>query len=108
MDGVCYMRRHCSSGWSIEFVLHEYGEFDYGASTPLFVHCGAVIGGTSLMGGVGGIPQTFLGLLALAVAEHAFNMLGISSYLQLLLQGIIILAILWMNSFGIKLKRETV
>jgi ribose transport system permease protein len=84
------------------------GNSIYGASTPLFVHCGAVIGGTSLMGGVGGIPQTFLGLLALAVLSNAFNILGISSYLQLLLQAIIILAILWMNSFGVKLKREAV
>lgn len=80
----------------------------YGASSPLFVHCGAVIGGTSLMGGVGGIPQTILGLLALAVMQNALNLLGISSYIQLLIQGIVILSILWMNSFGVKRIREAV
>jgi len=84
------------------------GNSIYGESTPLFVHCSAVIGGTSLMGGVGGIPQTFIGLLALAVLNNALNILGISAYTQLLLQGLIILIILWTNSFGLKLKREAV
>jgi ribose transport system permease protein len=84
------------------------GNSIYGASSPLLVHCAAVIGGTSLMGGIGGIPQTTIGLLALIVLQNALNILGVSSYLQLLFQGLAIFAILWMNSFSIKRKRETV
>jgi len=84
------------------------GSSIYGDTTPLIIHCGAVIGGTSLVGGKGGILQTFIGLLALAVLQNCMNMLLITAYIQQLVQGIVIVGILWLDCFGMKLKRETV
>ena len=80
----------------------------YGDATPLIIHCGAVIGGTSLIGGKGGIPQTFIGLLALGVLQNCMNMLLITAYIQQLAQGIVIVSIIWLDCFGIKRKREAV
>lgn len=80
----------------------------YGDTTPLIIHCGAVIGGTSLTGGKGGIPQTFIGLLALGVLQNCMNMLLITAYIQQLVQGIVIVGIIWLDCFGIKRKREAV
>jgi ribose transport system permease protein len=84
------------------------GSSIYGDTTPLIIHCGAVIGGTSLVGGKGGILQTFIGLLALAVLQNCMNMLLITAYIQQLVQGIVIVGILWLDCFGMKLKREAV
>jgi len=84
------------------------GSSIYGDATPLLIHCGAVIGGTSLTGGKGGIPQTFIGLLALAVLQNCMNMLLITAYIQQLVQGIVIVGILWLDCFTLKLKREAV
>lgn len=84
------------------------GSSIYGDTTPLIIHCGAVIGGTSLVGGKGGVPQTFIGLLALGVLANCMNMLSITAYIQQLVQGVVIVSIIWLDCFGIKRKRETV
>ncbi len=84
------------------------GSSIYGDATPLLIHCGAVIGGTSLTGGKGGVLQTFIGLLALGVLQNCMNMLLITSYIQQLVQGIVIVGILWLDCYGVKRKREAV
>lgn len=55
----------------------------------------AVIGGTSLMGGVGTISGTVVGALIIGVMNNGLDMLNVSSYWQLIVKGaIIILAVL--------------
>lgn len=84
------------------------GNSIHGDPYPLLIHCGAVIGGTSLTGGKGGILQTFIGLLALGVLANCMNMLSITAYIQQLVQGIVIVSIIWLDCFGLKRKREAV
>lgn len=84
------------------------GSYLYGENIALIVNCGCVVGGVSFAGGVGSIPQAALGLLVFGVLENAMNMLGISSYIQILLRGIVIVAIIWLDCFGRKRKRELV
>lgn len=88
--------------------LLNTGSAIYGDTAPLLVHCASVIGGTSLMGGIGDIPKSFTGLLVIAILQNAMNILGINSYIQLLFQGIVIVAILWLDCYGRKVKRERV
>ena len=80
----------------------------YGDMVPLLIHCGAVIGGTSLTGGKGGVFHTFTGLLALSVLQNCMNMLYITAYVQQLVQGIVIVAIIWFDWYLVKRKREAV
>lgn len=55
----------------------------------------AVIGGTSLMGGVGTISGTVVGALIIGVMNNGLDMLNVSSYWQQIVKGaIIILAVL--------------
>lgn len=84
------------------------GSSIYGDTTALIVNCGAVVGGTSFAGGVGGIPQTAIGLFVLSLLENCMNMIGIDAYLQQILKGVIIVAIIWLDCFGKKLIREKV
>jgi len=84
------------------------GSAIYGDVYPLIIHCGAVIGGTSLTGGKGGIPQTFLGILALTMLFNVMTMLQISGYIQSLIQGIVIALILWLDNFEVRRVREAV
>jgi ribose transport system permease protein len=51
-----------------------------------------VIGGTSLMGGKGGVGGTILGSLLLAMVANVLNLLGVSPYNQQVAKGIIIVA----------------
>jgi len=84
------------------------GSSIYGDATALSVNCGCVVGGTSFAGGIGGIPQSFIGLLAIQLLENCMNMLGISAYIQQVCEGIIILLILWVDNYAQKRKSEAV
>jgi ribose/xylose/arabinose/galactoside ABC-type transport system permease subunit len=54
-----------------------------------------VIGGTSLKGGQGSVVKTILGVILVGVMNNAMNILGVTSYLQGVVQGpIIMLAVL--------------
>jgi ribose/xylose/arabinose/galactoside ABC-type transport system permease subunit len=50
-----------------------------------------VVGGTSLMGGRGGVIGTFFGALLIGVLYNAMNLLNVDSYLQKVLLGAVIL-----------------
>ena len=80
----------------------------YGETTALVVNCGVVVGGTSFAGGIGGIPQSGLGLLVFGLLDNVMNMLGITSYYQVMLKGAAIVTIIWLDCFNQKLKREAV
>ena len=84
------------------------GSSIYSETAALIVNCGVVVGGTSFAGGIGGIPQSALGLLVFGILDNAMNMLGISSYIQILLKGAVIVGIIWMDCFYRKRKRELV
>lgn len=80
----------------------------YGDDTALMVNCGVVVGGTSFAGGVGGILQSFIGLMVLQLLTNCMNMLGIAPYIQQVCQGVVIVAIIWLDCYGRKRKREDV
>ena len=84
------------------------GSSIYGDDTALMVNCGVVVGGTSFAGGVGGILQSFIGLMVLQVLTNCMNMLGIAPYIQQVCQGVVIVAIIWLDCYGRKRKREDV
>lgn len=87
------------------------GNSIFGAITALYVVSALVVGGTSTAGGIGGAFKSVIGILLLGLLSNAFNMLNIDSfvpYLQQGLQGLIIVVILWLDSYSRKLKREKV
>ncbi len=56
-----------------------------------------VIGGVSMDGGVGNMFGVVLGILTLGLIQNALNMLGVSSYLKMVFQGLIILVAVFMD-----------
>lgn len=52
---------------------------------------GAVIGGASLMGGVGSIVGGFMGALIMGVVRNGLVLMGVSAYLQELVLGIVVI-----------------
>jgi len=64
----------------------------------------AVIGGTALAGGKGGVFGTLGGVLIFGVLETVFNQLGVNPYLKTVLQGAII--IMAVASYTLRSKKE--
>lgn len=50
-----------------------------------------VLGGTSMSGGAGSLTGTLLGILILGVLNNGLNLLGVSSFYQQIVKGIVIL-----------------
>jgi inositol transport system permease protein len=50
----------------------------------------AVVGGTSLMGGIGNIQGAFVGCLIIGVLNNIMNLYGVSSFWQMVVKGVII------------------
>jgi simple sugar transport system permease protein len=56
-----------------------------------------VIGGTSLSGGRGSILGTLLGIFIISLIGNGLVLLGIDSYLQSVVRGVIIVAAVLLN-----------
>jgi len=64
-----------------------------GSGNELFFSiAAAVVGGVSLFGGIGSIPGAFLGALLIATVSNGMNVVGVDSFWQPLVIGVIILA----------------
>ncbi|MES2664473.1 MAG: ABC transporter permease [Pseudomonadota bacterium] len=58
-----------------------------------------VLGGTSLFGGRGGVLGTFFAVMLLQVLRNIFNLLGLGSFYQMTVTGVIIIAAILLNRF---------
>ncbi len=66
------------------------GQPNAGFGYELDAIAAAVIGGTSLSGGVGGVGGTVLGALLMGVINNGLDLLNVSSYYQQIVKGLII------------------
>ena len=56
-----------------------------------------VIGGASLKGGKGSILGTIFGLLFLTMLSNAFNLLGVSPFLAMVIKGTVLVAVIGLD-----------
>ena len=73
------------------------GQPNAGVAYELDAIAAAVIGGTSLSGGVGTIGGTLLGALLMGVINNGLDLLNVSSYYQQIIKGLIIIAAVWLD-----------
>jgi len=74
-----------------------------GVLYELQVIAAVVVGGTSLAGGEGRIFGTLIGSLIIAVIQNGLNMAGVTSYEQMVVFGLLILAAVLLD----QLKKQT-
>lgn len=76
------------------------GSPNIGVGLELDAIAAVVIGGTSLAGGRGSLVHTLLGVLILGMIGNIMNLLDVTSYLQQLIKGvIIILAVIFQKKY---------
>jgi len=57
----------------------------------------AVIGGASLMGGVGGISGTMIGAFIIGVLRNGLNMAGVSAFIQQIIIGFVVIMAVYVD-----------
>lgn len=78
----------------------------YGSDVSLYVVSAAVLGGTSLAGGKGSAVRTLLGMLFIGMLMQIFTYVNVYTYLQQLIQGAIVVAVVIMDAIPAR-KKET-
>jgi inositol transport system permease protein len=73
------------------------GQPNAGQAYELDAIAAVVIGGTSLAGGVGTIAGTLLGVLLIGTINNGLDLLGVSSYYQAVVKGVIIVGAVWLD-----------
>ena len=64
-----------------------------GLGSTMFINIvsAVIIGGTSALGGFGGMKQTLLGVCFVVIMNNAMNLMGVDWYMIMLIQGILIM-----------------
>lgn len=57
-----------------------------------------VVGGTTLKGGNGSVLRTLLGVLLVTLLSNCMNLLGVSTYIQAVLSGVILMIAIWLDN----------
>jgi ribose transport system permease protein len=78
-------------GGSIQASQLNTGTPNMGLMYELYVIAAVVVGGTSLSGGIGKILGTLIGVFVISVIQNGMNLLGIESYTQQVVLGLVIL-----------------
>jgi len=65
----------------------------YGTDLTMSAVSAVVIGGTSLIGGTGGVWRTLAGLLVMSILFNALTLLGMQAYIQQLFRGLIVIVV---------------
>ncbi|CAH2603313.1 ribose ABC transporter membrane subunit [Rhodovastum atsumiense] len=74
------------------------GQTNAGSSYELDAIAAAVIGGTSLAGGVGKLGGTLIGALIIGVMNNGLDLLGVESFYQLIIKGVLIVSAVIVDS----------
>ena len=54
-----------------------------------------VVGGTALLGGKGSVLRTVIGTLLIIMMSNCLNLLGVTTYIQYMLRGAILILAIW-------------
>lgn len=61
-----------------------------------------VVGGTSLAGGRGSVVRTMLGVMLVILLSNCLNLLGVSTYLQSVCKGAVLIIAIWLDRRRVK------
>lgn len=75
------------------------GQPTAGSGYEFNVIAGVILGGCSLKGGSGNLFGTFIGMFLLTVLRNGFILVGLQSFWQEVLTGIIIIFSIWLNNY---------
>lgn len=90
----------CSAVGGIILTAYVAGALpNAGNNYELFSIAAVVIGGGSLFGGVGTVWGSMLGVLLITTLNNGTDLLGVSTYFQSVLLGIVVLAAVYVDNF---------
>ena len=88
----------CAAAASIIYTARvDQGRPTLGAPLLLDIIAAVVIGGTSLMGGIGTIGGTVIGVFLIGVLENGMSLADVNDFYRLIVKGLIIIVAVWFD-----------
>jgi len=84
------------------------GDCTIGTGFEFDVVTAAVLGGTNIQGGEGSILGMMIGALLLRILTNGLNLLGLASYYQSIISGIVLVLAILLNKFIISRSRKVI
>jgi D-xylose transport system permease protein len=89
----------CAVAAAVAVARLDGATLDLGLSYELYVIAAAVIGGTSLAGGIGTIPGAVLGALVMSSLSYGLGFIGLSSPIQDIVAGIVLVVAVGLDTY---------
>lgn len=86
ISGMLYCSR-IMAGWA-----------PYGSDLALYCVAATVIGGTSLMGGNGGVHRTIIGVLVMAILVNALTLLSVGGSMLKFIRGLVLIIVIMLDA----------
>lgn len=80
------------------------GQPTVGVGYELEAIAAVVIGGTSLMGGIGTIGGTIIGAFIMSVLKNGLNLMGVSQFWQMVAMGVVVVAAVYLDTLRKKIR----
>ena len=80
------------------------GQPTVGVGYELEAIAAVVIGGTSLMGGIGTIGGTIIGAFIMSVLKNGLNLMGVSQFWQMVAMGVVVIAAVYLDTLRKKIR----
>jgi ribose transport system permease protein len=84
------------------------GQPQLGSGMELDSIAAAVIGGTALVGGTGSIGGTVIGVLIIGVLRNGLTLIGVSTFMQGVVVGVMLILAIYLSTLRLKSKTEAV
>ena len=95
----------CAVSAAVATARLDGATLDLGEGYELYVIAAAVIGGTSFAGGIGTIPGAVLGALVMASLSYGLSFIGMSSPIQDIVAGIVLIAAVGLDTINRRRKK---
>jgi len=82
--------------------LVKVGDYTQGAGYDFTTITAIVLGGVTLMGGRGSIIGVFGGVFTLGLLSNVMVFVGLSTFEQLFVKGLVFILIVWFNSYSLR------
>ncbi|RJX75638.1 ABC transporter permease [Vibrio sinensis] len=80
------------------------GQPTAGVGYELEAIAAVIIGGTSLMGGIGTIGGTIIGAFIMSILKNGLNLMGVSQFWQMVAMGAVVIAAVYLDTLRKKIK----
>ena len=82
--------------------LVKVGDYTHGAGYDFTTVTAIVLGGVTLLGGRGNIIGVFGGVFTLGLLSNVMVFMGMSTFEQLFVKGLVFILIVWFNSYSLR------